>query len=306
MIILPLLTRGQDNLVPNGSFEEYTACPNTISQIHLVISWINPTAASPDYYNACGSGSSVPQNGTGFQEAHSGNAYVGGFTYGGHIEHNLREYIQAELNEPITREVPYIVSFWVSLGDQFRFSVNTLGAYFSQEQIFRNDLSRFEYVPQVLNTSDNPLTDKVNWMLVTDTFISSAGGEKFITIGNFNDDSESDTMTISTEDGQLYKSYYLIDDVSVVALDTHVGVIENEEIKISVFPNPASNHLIIEYLGDPAIFELYDISGRSIKKVTITEGKQTIDIEDLVSGIYNYVVRGDGNTKHRGKQIITK
>jgi hypothetical protein len=210
--------KAQVNLVPNGSFEEFTSCPTSSAQLSRCIGWISPTPGSPDYYNACGSGSSVPQNGTGYQEAHSGNAYTGAFAHGGPNEQNAREYIQIELSESITAGVPYIVSFWVSLADQLRISVNTWGAHFSQEQISGNMYDVLDYVPQILNTSDNPLTDKVNWMLVTDTFISNTGGERFITIGNFNEDGESDTLTVSSEDGQQNKSYYLIDDVSVLQL----------------------------------------------------------------------------------------
>lgn len=37
------------NLVPNPNFENYTNCPNTISQIEFAFPWIAPTEGTPDF-----------------------------------------------------------------------------------------------------------------------------------------------------------------------------------------------------------------------------------------------------------------
>jgi hypothetical protein len=69
------------NLVPNGDFEQYSGCPTGYSQIDSALYWTVPTSVnSTDYYNACAISLSVsvPLNGAGFQETHSGSGY-GGF-----------------------------------------------------------------------------------------------------------------------------------------------------------------------------------------------------------------------------------
>ena len=45
----------QSNLVPNPSFETYTACPNFAGQINRTTNWFSPSSATPDYFHACGS-----------------------------------------------------------------------------------------------------------------------------------------------------------------------------------------------------------------------------------------------------------
>ena len=70
--------KGQ-NLVPNGDFEGYSGCPSNISQLDSSLFWINPTIATPDYFNQCDTGFTVdiPSNAFGFQNTHSGAAYSG-------------------------------------------------------------------------------------------------------------------------------------------------------------------------------------------------------------------------------------
>jgi hypothetical protein len=59
--------------------------------------------------------------------------------------------------------------------------------------------------PQILNTHENLLTDPDVWVLITDTFSSRYGGERYLTIGNFNTDATSDTV------------YWNVDEVSGAA-----------------------------------------------------------------------------------------
>lgn len=290
------------NLVPNGSFEIYSSCPNEQAQFQLATPWINPTACSPDYFNACCPpifiapdiyihSVGVPQTGVGYQSAHTGDAYAGIFTFSlNENDHNLREYIQVELTDTLTQGIKYVVSFYANLPDDFWYSINTLGAYLSVDSISRNDMLLFEVIPQILNDSTNPLTSKDDWMLITDTFISATGGERFITIGNFNDDAESDTILQPNGLGNQYHAYYFIDDVSVVALDTHVGLIENEEVKFSVFPNPAINSLTIEshsmVNNHLSFVSIYDITGRQIGQWSMINNKKVIDVSNFAEGVY--------------------
>ena len=45
-------------LIPNGSFEEFTTCPTSLTQLYKVKDWFNPTTnvlittGTPDYFNA--------------------------------------------------------------------------------------------------------------------------------------------------------------------------------------------------------------------------------------------------------------
>jgi hypothetical protein len=310
LIILPLFTKGQNNLVPNPSFEDTLQCPTNQAQLYVCVDWVNPTACSPDYFHSCNPpvfsppstyfpNVGVPENGGGFQLAHTGEAYAGLFAFSlAEPEHNIREYIQVELTDTLTQGTKYIVSFYASLADKFWYSVNTLGAYLSVDSISRNDMLRFEVIPQILNDSTNPLISKDDWMLVTDTFVSATGGERFITIGNFNDDAESDTLLLTTGIENYYHAYYFIDDVSVVVLDTHVGLVENKEIKIALFPNPAINTLTIEnhsmVNNHLSFVSIYDLTGRQIGEWQMVNSKKTIDVSNFAEGVYIIQLQSQG------------
>lgn len=285
--------KAQVNLVPNPSFEEKSSCPTGISQLSLSIGWNSPTACTPDYLHACNPPVygypqvGVPDNTWGSQPAHNGQAY-GGFYCFNWVQHNMREYIQIELLDTIIKRQQYQVSFYVSLADDGRYSVNTIGAYFSQNPIYQNDVYNFNYEPQVKNTSANPLTDKDNWMLITETFSSDAGGERYITIGNFSDDEYSDTIYHYSGDTSYTWSYYYIDDVSVISLDTTTAMPETEKPKLKIFPNPAGNQITIEQLsvsGNQLSVEVYDALGRLVT-LSVVEGQQTTIPLNLSKGVY--------------------
>lgn len=259
----------QVNIVPNPSFEGYTECPTGWTHDwSRVTGWSNANGSSPDFFHICGETSpsglplrGVPENQAGFQESVTGEAYMG--FYGvqmGNAE--WREYIQVELTEPLHFRVRYAVSFHVSLCEASRYAISTLGAYLSEDAISSNDLLVLDAMPQILPDPLQPITDTVNWILVTDTFRSPHGGEKYLTIGNFFSDAESDTTFVNpnAELGALH-AYYYIDDVSVIALDSIPNSVEEHEgLGFEVWPNPAT---------DVVRFRILDSHGRSSVGMTV-------------------------------------
>lgn len=79
-----------------------------------------------------------------------------------------------------------------------------------------------------------------------------------------------------------------------------------EKTTISVFPNPASDFIIIGLpdLNPPVFFELTDISGRTILTKSIDSPGQRINIMDLNAGIYLYKLRTGNTLLETGRVII--
>lgn len=316
LVVLPLITKGQNNLVPNGDFEIYSECPSTISQITLATPWYSATAnGSPDYFNACcpptpwgNPHMGVPENGAGTQSAHSNNAYGGIICF--HLtQQNTREFLQVKLSDTIIKGIPYLISFWLSLADIKHYSISTMGAYISEEAINEGQINTFTLIPQIMNHPLIPLDDKENWMLITDTFISNIGGEQFITIGNFFDDEESDTIHLNTGDISGWQAYYYIDDVSVIPVDTTIGIEDYKNSKVKVYPNPAHESFIIEYtepIVEGIVFEIFDVAGRRVKTQNISTNRTIIETTDLDAGMYHYRLRENEIDKYSGKQIIIR
>jgi hypothetical protein len=229
----------------------------------------------------------VPENIVGFQNARSGDGYVGFFALS-LSQMNMREYLQVELTESLVYSIRYEVCFYVSLADKMRYAVNTLGAHMSDTAISRNDILRFEEIPQILNAPENPLTTRTDWVAICDTFTSRTGNERFLTIGNFHDDTESGLMFIdSVTDGLQYKSYYYIDDVSVIALDSIPdGVEEYGGLRFSVFPNPATEILHISSKHRLEHVRLLDNSGRAILTEKVTSQRHDVHLHGIPPGLY--------------------
>lgn len=103
LILLPFSLLGQQNLVPNPSFEIYDTCPYNTGQIHYAIPWFQSTQGTPDYLNSCVSYLGIPANFWGNQSAHTGNAYAGFFASLNDTSNflNYREYVEVKLRTTV-------------------------------------------------------------------------------------------------------------------------------------------------------------------------------------------------------------
>ncbi len=224
----------QQNLVYNGDFELYSSCPTSIStpgniQMTKCIGWVNPTDATPDYYNVCNNMTGnvgIPYNQTGFQFAKSGNGYMGiiPFEYDGVTY--WYEYIQGVLTQTLKQNKYYSVSFYVVLADGYAdVALRNIGAYFSSNSFTVTGSQKLNLVPQIKNT--NYLSDTLNWVKV-EGFFKALGSESVITIGYF-DDIINDTLRINNIPPSGVSSYYYIDGVEVIE---NVDSISNCKINI--------------------------------------------------------------------------
>lgn len=198
----------------------------------------------------------------------TGFGYAGIFTYGGQYETYGREYLQVPLTVPLQENVDYEVSFWASLADEFQYAVGSIGAYFSDTLITRTEFnSVLEVEPSVQSPNGLIMSDKEIWYHVTDTFRSRYGGEQYLLIGNFKTTDESDTLLVPTGANNRFQSYYYIDDVSVVAIDSIPSSIEGMEVdenNFSVYPNPSNGSMMINYAleeGEEGMASVFDIQG---------------------------------------------
>lgn len=210
------------NLVPNPSFEQYSTCPNSAGQIDYSAPWFAPTTGTPDYFNSCINGDSlwgnilgVPYNAFGFQNARTGSAYSGLFTQ---YPSNYREYIEVQLTTPLVSGIKYYISFFISLADSAQLASDDIGMYLSPVTISTSNNFNLSYVPQIYNPEGNFLSDKLNWMEISGEYIA-VGGEKYIVIGNFKDDANTDIIGVAGGGVLMFqdwdKPYYYIDDICV-------------------------------------------------------------------------------------------
>lgn len=323
LVALPALCAGQGNLVPNGDFEDMISCPTMSAQLWNTDYWISPTAGSPEYYHSCNQPlvfppdtiqwphMGVPWNAFGWQYGHSGEAYVGIYCFSA-VQQNMREYIQIELLDSIVPSVRYLVNFYASVVDNGWYAVSTLGAYLSKEAISSDSHFRLDVEPQILNTGGNPLSDSSAWVLITDTFSSRYGGERYLTIGNFNTDETSDTMLYNPDGTAGFGyAYYYIDDVSVVAIDSIPSNVQEvvQSGRFKVYPNPSHGRFNVEYnmgQGERGEVRVSDLLGNVLLSQPLSSDTDSrhLDLSSGSPGIYLVDVIINGGQRYVEKVAI--
>lgn len=217
ILLFSCISANAQNLVPNNSFENYSTCPYTSDQVPFVAPWSNVgTRASSDYFNACSNTlwCDVPRNVDGYQQAFSGTGYCGLVGYA--TPSGYREYLTVPLSVTLTAGASYKAGFHVNLSDSSGFAIDRLGLHFSNIKL----LGAFQQkallvIPQIESPSGTFVSDTMNWTLVSGIYIAT-GGEDYITIGNFYDNSSTNSSRLNYSPSNANASYYYIDEVFVI------------------------------------------------------------------------------------------
>lgn len=295
----PVVTVGQTNLVPNGDFEDTVSCPTNVSgtngdQIYNLKNWF-PSSNSPDYYNSCALTSSlvsVPINGLGEQTPHSGSGYIGEITYGSPGD-NYREIVGVELNSLLITGAQYYLSFWISstYGNYFPFFSATNKMGFKLSTIYyESQQNPISIVNDAFAHSDSIISDTINWVRISFSFIADSN-YKYLYIGNFYNDSLTDTIQYHSNFGSS-GAYYFIDDVCLSTDSLFCQTIQNvSEVKISkimVGPNPFNDFIIInsKNLTSYNIFNEFGVDETSIVYRENYNRKYVLNTSRLNSGLY--------------------
>jgi hypothetical protein len=306
LLLIGGMCSGQ-NLVPNGDFEQYHGCPDAFGQIDSAKFWFNPTIGSPDYYNTCApytSDINIPNTEYGFQQAHSGGAFAGLLLWGFQAN-GFREYIEVPLDSTLSNNVTYYFEMYVNLANISRYTISDIGVYFSNSIItgFPN-FTNLPFIPQINNISGNT-PDTLNWILISGSY-TALGGENYLTIGNFKDDTFLDTTALypppaipPSED----VTYVYVDDISLIRfLNTKTTNHLNED-NIKVFPNPIVDRLNITIANNElSEITLFDLSSRIHFQETFSNSI-SINTDILEKGMYIYKVRSKNRIIKTGKII---
>ena len=217
----------QLNLVPNPSFEKLSSKPKTVGELSKAAPWVSPTAGTADLFfkGAKDPLISTPDNQLGSQMARTGDNYAGAIFFK-NKEDNSREYLQIELSQELEADEVYCFDMYVSLAELSKYAIDRIGVYFSDKKISFNNWAPIAVKPNIENGEKRMLTNMDDWTLICGQY-TAKGGEKFITIGNFYPNIETNVEKVkkpSTIKGnQTEYSYYYIDDVALYNTDSVEG-----------------------------------------------------------------------------------
>jgi hypothetical protein len=293
MSLVTSKTHAQANLVLNPSMEEYNFCAilNGVAD-GAVTNWRNVNIMTGWYMNVCANEfhhpnreTTIPSNAFGYQFPHKGLAFITFFPYTNWNDgESYREYLKGMLRDTLVAGKRYGIQYYISKTESwnyYRFCFSNMGFYFSDTSFFYNNSEVLPLIPQYRNDSLNTLSDTLGWQKVEGSFIAS-GGEKYFTIGNFDDNGHTKIFDCFGNGADLTaptgEIAYFIDDVSVIdtSLTDTVQLCMNDSIYLQgawrkgagmyydtvagmpyrKYINPvsyASTHTLQHYIGKPGV-----------------------------------------------------
>lgn len=290
--------RGQ-NLVPNGSFEDYYDCPASFGFWSEVVGWTSPYTQSADYFNRCATGvvCSVPFNNMGFQEPAEGDAYMGIATFVNDGP-NYREVIATELAEPLEVGVPTYLSFKCSpggfgswVGNSARWKAKGPGM-----QFFRTLPSNWQaylYPNAAALEMTTTLSDTSTWVTISGTYIPDSA-YSWLVITNFYENTLSLPVFMDSL-GIWDVAYAFVDDVCVSYDPNYCSAWTGipsplDEWAVSV-QNPFSDVLELHNstsMTYPEPLHLFDMLGRTVWRGVWPQGERswTVPMPELEQGVF--------------------
>ncbi len=299
----------QQNLVPNGGFEEYYHCPSTAQGFYIDACkyWTTPSFGSPDYFNACSTEFdasvgyylfSVPENYYGNQAAKEGNAYAGfSFTQLNDTSLTYSEYIQVQLKQTLQAGAFYHLNFFVH--NPVIECPNSIGALFTNNQLNLSTQNIIPLTPQFQSDLTQFFCDTNMWYELNYTFQAS-GTENYLTIGIFTPLYELkltdyNGTVISGPDMKGASVMMYIDDVSLV---------ETDPFEYTNIFSPNGDGVNDIFTIESTFFNEATIYNRWGVVVYHTDGKVTWDGKfndlDCVEGVYYYSLNLKNNTTKNG------
>ncbi len=255
------------NLVKNPSFEEHNKCPEELGNIDEdVPHWSRASNGTTDYFNSCSTAMGMPKNFNGYQEAEFGEAYAGLYLS---APNNYREYLQGELEQPLKKGSKYQVSFYVSLADKSNFALRDIGVLFSPNRSKEDTRKVIKYFSNLRGNGRSSFVEVRNWMYFgnksgwtqVSTTITAKGNEKYMTIGNFRDDTKSHMNRVK---GVKSAAYYYLDMVSVTLLPEEYP---HNDLQINKM-------YVLEHVVFPSdVYELNENAKKELDRLFVELGK---------------------------------
>ena len=309
----PRMDAGAQNLVPNGSFEEYTSCPDFWNQLVRATGW-QVSAISPDYFHACSSTGyvGVPQNVVGYQLPATGQGYAGGISWL-EVVSNQREFLGIELIEALVPGQTVHLEMRVAAAtggtqENRRWSVAGVGMRFSTVPYWYDQLEPLPNSAALL-MFEAPI-DTATWYTVSGDFTPDSS-YTYLTIGNFLSDSLLTPVEINST-ATFPGAYFYVDDVCVSYDPTTCLVAEVQAIgsqgQLQVSPNPSMDVVWLSWgseLSRASGIVITDALGRLVASYSVDRGSRELrlDLGGLPRGPYWLTLEGVA-TVPRSVQVV--
>ena len=262
-IIIFIKVNAQQNLVPNGSFEDVNYFPcffwGTNSTIEFATSW-NATqtlqfVSTPDLFSidTCENEQYTPNNPFGTQIPESGNAYVGMVLLASFSDGVFGiESIYSNLDSVLIPENEYELCAYFSLPENYCLNSQKLSFAVTSDTLTQSSFNGLS-LNDIFYFEDLEQCNHANWTQICTTFSPSQPGN-ILTLNVINNQAALLADTVLYNNGicehptEVITVYYYIDNVSLVNKGKNTNVkFERSTSKINVFPNPTDGFVTIDF-----------------------------------------------------------
>jgi hypothetical protein len=305
------------NIIPNPSFEEYTECPHDYGQSLNLLNWF-PAYGSPDLYNACDGNDTcgVPENVAGYQQAATGNGYIGMGCYSNDPPDGFRELLGVRLDQALVPGTTYYVSFKVSWTTGYpnpdlyvRYASNKLGIRLRMNSLVGLDWFPMENIAQMY--SDSIVSDSLGWTVLSGHFVADAPYQ-YMYLGNFFAHAFVQTVVVDPNGPDEY-SYYYFDDVCLSSdpgqCPTSTGL-DNGSVRrdVGAFVDLSTRTILVNGMRSNASYsvELFDTMGRLLYQRAVDRGHSEwrFALPSTVTTPFVVLRLRDEREEHRFKLLI--
>ncbi len=263
-------TKVEKNLVPNGSMENFKNKSNTLTS---AVPW-SQIGTIDLYRQPLGNDTSR------FKGALSGEAYAGL-----RAQKNYKEFMQVKLADPLHRGYKYSFEMYIRLAFWSDATLKSFGVSFSKAGYSGNGpVDKSSRIDTICKKGG--LHNNYGWIRIAGIY-QADGGEKFITIGNFNEKIQKDMDRIGGGWFGYREAYYFIDDISLKWIRP-----KEEEVKtVIVGAETFEQDSVLEVKKDIKVGEKV-----SLKNIHFEKGHSYITPESYVelNKLVQYMLRHPG------------
>ncbi len=308
---LPLLAQ---NLVPNPGFEESDSCHQAGFDEHGPLHWFSANG-TPDHLQGClpyGSPFGLPLNFFTFQLPIGGSSCAGMYTFHQNGPYEYREWIMAPLLEPLVPGQTYWCSFRANAAfggnaeyPQIWLANDKVGMLFTMHARHWYQGDPYPTPPDHAHILyPQILADTVGWTLVSGSFVADSAYQ-YVMIGQFFSNALTDTLHFAdpTSVFPWYpRGYTLVDAICVSAspdgCDLGQGVVEQAHAEAYVYPNPATDQLVIGHAaGSDA--KVLNMLGQVVWEGKVKDDRYALHVAHWSRG--GYVLQ---KRKRSGVQVV--
>lgn len=255
LFLLLLYTKlsAQVNLIPNPSFENLVQCNGDTTK--KIANWgFTASTIGGNIFPVADTCANLTKNQNSPNLSRTGNNVGYFWTYGYARNDTMdRGYVYTPLTKILSAGKEYYFEMYLRLEDtlygeiQSTFATNNQGAKFTNTCFcsttkFANGIASGGTTVGVVN-GDKPILGV--WTKVAGCF-NAVGDEKFVTIGNFQTDNNTQKQLVFPDQGYIYASYR-IDDVSLYELDVTLPKDTAICVGDSVYVNAKLNNFTAYY-----------------------------------------------------------